>query len=274
MPLIEQSLVPELTRYNLGQVISHFLILYTHYIGWFKERSLSSKADSTTKIFLRSQDTGERMPFSLQHLVVCPGFEGKVSAETVRIDNIEDFKPQIRLLKSLSLRPSLADAEKAFEAFADKAKTPFEAFREDLKLGDNKPDVAHLRIIGCKCFVHIEPENRERLKKLNERAWLGILLGFIGRFIYKVYNRATGKIAKTPYVIFREEDGIDQGGNIKRTLPEGAIRRKNEDFDHPPVGEVCETGAVVHRFSSPAVTIYFTNLADEGLCLSVVMSPD
>ncbi|SPJ89583.1 uncharacterized protein FTOL_12944 [Fusarium torulosum] len=259
---------------DMGQVISHFLILYTHYIGRFKERSLSSKADSTTKIFLRPQDTGERMPFSLQRLAVCPVFEGKASAETVRIDNIEEFTPHIRLLKSLSSRPRLADAEKAFEAFTNKAKTPFEEFREDLKPGDNKPDVAHLRIIRCKCFVHIEPENREKFKKLNARAWLGILLGFIGRFIYKVYNRATGKIAKTPYVIFHEENGVDQGENIKRTLPEGAIRRKNEDFDHPTVGEVCETGAVGHRFSSPAVTIYFTNLADEVLCLSVVMSPD
>jgi hypothetical protein len=55
------------------------------------------------------------MSASLQRLAVCPGFEGKVSTDPVRIDNIEDFKPHIRLLKSLSSRPRLAEAEKDFD---------------------------------------------------------------------------------------------------------------------------------------------------------------
>jgi hypothetical protein len=117
------------------------------------------------------------------------------------------------------------------------------------KITSNKLDVTYLRIVGCKCFFHIEPENREKLKNRYARAWLGILIEFIGRLIYKVYNPATGKIAKTPYVILLRRGWRRPGEHMEHALPEGANRRKNEGFDLSPVGEVCGTGKVVHRLS-------------------------
>ncbi|KLP21267.1 Uncharacterized protein LW94_13101 [Fusarium fujikuroi] len=108
--------------------------------------------------------------------------------------------------------------------------TPHEAFWNDLKPGDNKPDVSHLRAIGTKCFINIEPEDRVISDKLTPRAWEGILIGFDGRFIYKVYNPATKRIHRTSHVVFHEQSGHEHGDKIKRSRPEGAFRRKKDDF--------------------------------------------
>ncbi|KAF5020079.1 hypothetical protein F66182_7921 [Fusarium sp. NRRL 66182] len=108
--------------------------------------------------------------------------------------------------------------------------TPFEAFWNDLTRGDNRPDISHLRVIGSKCFVHIEPEKRVKSDKLGARAWQGILIGFVGKYIYKVYNPNDKKIHITPRVVFHEQAGEESDQAIKRWRPGGTFRRKKEDY--------------------------------------------
>lgn len=107
---------------------------------------------------------------------------------------------------------------------------PYEAFFDDIEPGkDNKLDISHLRTIGCKCFVHIEPETRLKLEKLKARAWEGVLVGFRGNYIYRVFNPAKNTIVETIYVVFHEENGE----LLTRTRLPGAFRkdRKKEEFD-------------------------------------------
>ncbi|QGI59942.1 hypothetical protein CEK27_003913 [Fusarium fujikuroi] len=86
------------------------------------------------------------------------------------------------------------------------------AIMNDLKPEDNKPDISHLQAIGTKYFINIKPEDRE-----------GILIGFNGQFIYKVYNPATKKIHRTSYVIFYKQSGHKHSNKIKRSRPKGAF---------------------------------------------------
>ncbi|KAF4970431.1 hypothetical protein FSARC_2541 [Fusarium sarcochroum] len=120
--------------------------------------------------------------------------------------------------------------ERANRVVLDKGRAII-AFWDDFTPGDNRPDVAHLRTIGCKCFVHIEPELRVKSDKLTAHAFEGILIGFVGKHIYRVFNPTNNKVIITPHVVFHEEDGIDQGEHIQHSRPKGAIRRKKEDFD-------------------------------------------
>jgi hypothetical protein len=56
-----------------------------------------------------------------------------------------------------------------------KGKTPFEAFWDEIEPGVNHtPDIAHLRVLGCKTFVLIQKERRVQSQKLASRAEVGI----------------------------------------------------------------------------------------------------
>lgn len=64
-----------------------------------------------------------------------------------------------------------------------KDETPYQALNR-LTLGKNqKPDLSHLRVLGCKVYVHIPIERRIVSHKLEPRAELGILLGYDGSHI-------------------------------------------------------------------------------------------
>ena len=58
-------------------------------------------------------------------------------------------------------------------------KTPYEAFWDDIEPGvSHTPSVKHLRVLSCKLYVLIEPENRLQSRKLASRAEVGTLIGF------------------------------------------------------------------------------------------------
>lgn len=73
--------------------------------------------------------------------------------------------------------------------------TPHEAWTNE------KPSLAHMRVIGCVAWVHIPKEKR---KKLNERSKKCYLIGYIGTNIFKVWNPATKRVEKTSHVDFDE----------------------------------------------------------------------
>ncbi len=63
--------------------------------------------------------------------------------------------------------------------------TPFE------KLQGDKPDLRHLRIVGLRAWVHI-PKTKRR--KLDERSWQGIFVGYEGQNQYRICNPRTGTV--------------------------------------------------------------------------------
>ena len=73
--------------------------------------------------------------------------------------------------------------------------SPFEA------VYGRKPSLDHLRVFGCKAFVH-----EQRVKKLDPRAWIGIHVGYdpYNWRCYRVYNPTTATVRLSVHVSFDE----------------------------------------------------------------------
>lgn len=64
-------------------------------------------------------------------------------------------------------------------------KTPFKMFMDHIHpMDDNKPSIAHFRVLGCKAYIHIPKEKRAHAAKISLRAEVGILVGYEGTSIY------------------------------------------------------------------------------------------
>ena len=91
---------------------------------------------------------------------------------------------------------------------AVESKTPYEAVHDQLFPNqDNKPSVSHLRVLGCTVYNQIPAERRVKSAKYEERAEKGILIGFEGTHIYRLYipGRAPGfRIVRSANVRFDE----------------------------------------------------------------------
>ena len=74
--------------------------------------------------------------------------------------------------------------------------TPFEAF------SGRKPGIAHLRIFGCLCYVHISSELKQ---KLDAKSVKGIFVGYATcEKGYRVYDPLTKKLILSRDVVFDE----------------------------------------------------------------------
>ena len=96
-----------------------------------------------------------------------------------------------------------------------KDKTPYEC------LFGKKPDISHLRVLGCKCFVHIPDSNR---RKLDQKSYEAIFIGYPdGTKGYKVYDVKKDRFmishdvtffeSKFPFCEKSKQDGVKQKGN-------------------------------------------------------------
>ena len=63
--------------------------------------------------------------------------------------------------------------------------TPYE------RMNNAKPFLGHMRTVGARTWVHIPKEKR---KKLDDRPWQGILVGYEGNNQYRIYDPLTGKV--------------------------------------------------------------------------------
>jgi transposase InsO family protein len=70
------------------------------------------------------------------------------------------------------------------------------------------PDLSHLRTIGCKAYYHIPKERRQQGAKFEARAKAGILVGYEGNSIYRIYDKDRG-IIRASAVVFDENDALD-----------------------------------------------------------------
>jgi hypothetical protein len=95
--------------------------------------------------------------------------------------------------------------------------TPFQAFLDSIWPETRHiPSVAHIRVLGCKAYVHIPKEDRVISEKLVPRAEVGILVGYEGSSIYRIYmppklGRGKGRIVRTSHVRFDESGIITDG---------------------------------------------------------------
>lgn len=101
-------------------------------------------------------------------------------------------------------------------------KTPYEAFWDDIEPRvSHVPSVAHLRVIGCPCFILIQQEKRVQSHKIAPRAEKGILVGFEGHNIYRAL--VNGKVIRTSHIRF-DEDGLVTEPNEEDVMPFPDIR--------------------------------------------------
>src|SRR5271156_6265055 len=85
-------------------------------------------------------------------------------------------------------------------------KTPFEAFYS------RKPTVDHLRVFGCRAYVHVQKDKRKGLQPKSEHCiFLGYPLDYRG---WKCYNPVTKKVVISRDVVFVETElpGLGIGG--------------------------------------------------------------
>jgi len=71
---------------------------------------------------------------------------------------------------------------------------------------DHVPSVSYLRVLGSKAYVYILVQDRVLSEKTAPRAEIGILIGFEGNHIYRVYlpHRVGNKIVRSSSVRFDE----------------------------------------------------------------------
>ena len=84
---------------------------------------------------------------------------------------------------------------------ANKVKTPYEL------LHGEKPDLSHVRVFGCVCYVYVHPEKR---KKMDDNTITCRLVGYEPNG-YRVWNMATNKIFVTREVVRFDEDRFEVG---------------------------------------------------------------
>ena len=112
-------------------------------------------------------------------------------------------------------------------------KTPYELFN------NRKPNIAHLHVFGCKCFVL--NNGKESLGKFDAKADEGIFLGYsLHSKAFRIYNKRTMTIEESIHVTFDETnitsprkefvdditDTLEDTQNEERNL-----KRKRDDED-------------------------------------------
>ena len=128
-----------------------------------------------------------------------------------------------------------------------KDKTPYEC------LFGKKPDLSHLRLLGCKCYVHIPNSNRQ---KLDQKSYEAIFIGYPdGTEGYKVYD-----VKKDRFMIsrdvsffeskfpFREKSKQDDVMQTDNTI----IRENNEEFEEQNDEEIERSEEGIERQNNEA----------------------
>jgi len=91
-------------------------------------------------------------------------------------------------------------------------KTPSELFKGE------KPKIMHLRVFGCKCYVH--NNGKDTLRKFDPRSDEAIFLSYSSHNkAYKVFNKRTLYVEGSVHVLFDETNSLVE------------IDAQNDDFE-------------------------------------------
>jgi hypothetical protein len=127
-------------------------------------------------------------------------------------------------------------------------KTPYQCFIDNVfgEKQEHIPLVSHIRVIGCKTYVLIEKKKRIASEKLAPRAKVGILVGFEGHYIYRVYIPSKRRVVHTSHCRFDEGQGlITESNGTDLSLPDRPDTRgnsnSNQDFKDTSISPSQET---------------------------------
>ena len=101
-------------------------------------------------------------------------------------------------------------------------KTPYELYK------GRKPNIAHLRIFGSKCFIH--NNDKQNLGKFDPKSDEGIFLGYSNHSkAYRVFNKRTGTVEESVHVVFVENENFskspeEESESIITNLPTSSSR--------------------------------------------------
>lgn len=68
-----------------------------------------------------------------------------------------------------------------------------------------KPDILNLKIAGYRAYVHIPNQIRVASRKLADRAWIGYLIGFDARNIWRIWHPKSKQVVRIRDVVFQED---------------------------------------------------------------------
>ena len=100
---------------------------------------------------------------------------------------------------------------------------------ENLK--SEKPYLGHLRILGCRVWVHIPKEKR---KKLDERSYQGIHVGYEGTNQYRVYDPHSGRVSVTRDAHFDEAHLYDRKDLKPQEFADDEWHKKDDELFADP----------------------------------------
>jgi len=97
-------------------------------------------------------------------------------------------------------------------------KTPYELFK------GQKPNIKHLRVFGCKCYVH--NNGKESLGKFNPRRDEAIFLRYSSHSkAYKVFNKRTLCVEKSVHILFDETNSLTEHDTQDEEFEFGVVRK-------------------------------------------------
>ena len=122
-------------------------------------------------------------------------------------------------------------------------KTPYELFK------GRKPNIMHLRVFGCKCYVH--NNGKEPLGKFDPRIDEAIFLGYSSHSkAYKVFNKRTICVEESVHVLFNEINSLIENDVQDEDFDLGLARKDNgKMLENEPLTEVNgkESGQEVYQ---------------------------
>lgn len=134
--------------------------------------------------------------------------------------------------------------------------TPIEAFMNavDPPEGEDRkhqPFMGYLRVLGCKTYVLIPQELRQRSHKLEPRAEIGILVGYEGEHIYRVW--IPGKKGFAGRIVRTSNARFDENGLITDVTAEGSA--PNLDIQVPDESRGDMTYSAPLEVQNPSIGI-------------------
>jgi hypothetical protein len=99
---------------------------------------------------------------------------------------------------------------------------------DPLSVPSDKPDISHLRILGTKCFVNNNlPQAAGGKRKTEPNALAGILVGYVGTRLYKVWVPGKKRLMISRDVVFHEpltDEEVELP--MLRSQPNGTLRQR------------------------------------------------
>ena len=139
-------------------------------------------------------------------------------------------------------------------------KSPYErfhtylAFRDGIVVEHRKPQLAHLKVYGCKAYV-LTAEAQEKLKRkqrFNPKSWIGFLVGYDSTNNYRIWNPILNKVISTRDVIFDEDSTFS-----------GDISQLKDDLLHVNVDELATLLTRLDQTQKDSEIIYEPSPSDE-----------